>query len=118
MTVAQSDYAQFALVFAKALMNNEFEFAHDLLTEELKTDYSPVLLQQTYQDMISYFLIPPTEISVVCVMEDWQYPPKQTTDIGWAYVSIHSDSECEAVTVIVCKKQNRYAIRHIDWGRP
>lgn len=118
MNSTQSDYAQFALVFAKALINNEFEFAHDLLTEELKIEYSPALLEQTYRDMINYFLIPATEISVVCVMEDWQYPPKQTTDIGWAYVSINSDSECEAVAVIVCKKQDCYAIRHIEWGRP
>jgi hypothetical protein len=39
------------------------------------------------------------------VMQNWQYPPKQASDIAWIYVSIHSDSECEAVTVIACQEQ-------------
>jgi len=76
------------------------------------------LLQQTYRNMVSYFSTPPSEVSVVCVMEDWQYPPKQATDIGWAYVAINSDSESEAVSVIISKTQDRCAIRHIEWGRP
>lgn len=109
---------QLALEFARALVNGEFEQAYALLAESIKTDYSPASLQQTYQDMVSYFLTPPDEVSVAAFMDDWQYPAKQAPDIGWAYVSIHSDSEAEAVTVIVCQEQEHYAIRSIEWYRP
>ena len=107
---------QLALEFAKALVNGEFELAYSLLAESLKAEYSPASLQQTYQNMISYFLTPPDEVRVEAFMDDWQ--SKQTSDIGWAYVSILSDGEAEAVTVIVCQEQEHYAIRSIEWFRP
>jgi hypothetical protein len=61
------------------LTTGEFELAHDLLADVLKIQYSPALLQQTYQNMVGYFLTSPSEISIEYVMQDWQY--------------IHSDSE-------------------------
>jgi hypothetical protein len=58
MTVVATEH------FAKALMIGEFELAYDLLTDALKTQYTPALLQQTYQNMVGYFLTPPSEISM------------------------------------------------------
>ncbi len=110
--------SKLALAFANALVAGAFDLAHDMLADAIKAEYSSSSLQQTYQNMINYFLVPPALTSVEYRMDDWQYPPKQTADIGWAYVSIHSDCEGEGVTVIVCKEQDRYAIRHIEWGRP
>ena len=113
-----SDYTAVALDFAKALMNGEFELAHDFLSESMKAEYSPEWLQETYTNMVSYFLAPANKCNIEVFMDDWAYPLKQASDIGWVYVSINADCDGEAVMVIVCEEQDHYAIRYIEWGRP
>ena len=54
-------------------------------------------------------------------MDDWS--DKQPADVGWAYVSISSETEneavkLEAVSVIVTDEQGKKVIREIMWGRP
>ncbi|CAG1023469.1 hypothetical protein DOJK_02384 [Patescibacteria group bacterium] len=113
-----NDYTAVALDFAKALMNGEFELAHGFLAESIKAEYSPALLQQTYINMVSYFLTPPHQCRIEVFMDDWAYPPKQESDMGWVYVSINADSDGEAVTVIISQEQDHDVIRYIEWGRP
>jgi hypothetical protein len=51
-------------------------------------------------------------------LSDWQYPPRQSSDLGWAYVSIGGESYSEAVTVTVTLEDGEARIRTVEFGRP
>lgn len=118
MNLVKTEYSELAVEFANALVVGKFDDAYQLLADTIKAQWSPALLQETYQEMVSYFIVPPTRVTVEYVMTEWQLPVKQATDIGWAYVSICGDSDGEGIAVIICKEQGRCAIRYIEWGRP
>ena len=113
-----NDYTQLALAFANALIKGEFNKAYGFLSKQLKTEYSPEVLEQTYQNMVSYFLHPPCYCHVEVLMDDWAYPPKEECDLVWLYVSINADADGEAITVIISEEQKHKVIRYIEWGRP
>lgn len=71
---------------------------------------------------IAFETIVPTDwgpmepLEVGQIMENW--PGKQPSDIGWAYVSIGGDVYSEAITVIVTSENGEEKIREIAFGRP
>ena len=113
-----NNYKQLGLAFANALINGEFDQAYSFLAQHLKTEYSPQLLRQRYETMVNYFLMPPSYCQVEVLMDDWAYPSKENADLVWIYVSINSDADGEAVTLIISEEQTHNAIRYIEWGRP
>ena len=94
-----NNYTQLALAFANALMNGEFNKAYGFLSKHLKTEYSPELLEQTYQNMVSYFLKPPRYCHVEVLMDDWAYPSKENSDLVWIYISINANTDGQAITI-------------------
>ena len=102
--------------FATALVEGEYQRAHELLSDSARDKWPPSLLRNSYQGMVGYFEAPPSFVAVEHVMNDW--PDKKPTDIGWAYASIYSEDEGEGVTLVVCAEKERYTIREIEWGRP
>jgi hypothetical protein len=102
--------------FAHHLIAQEFDHAQKLLGQTAQQTWSAEALSTRYSSMISYFRSVPHHAEVVETLTDW--PGKLPEDIGWAYVSIEGDSDCEAVIVIVCMDGDRWGIREVEWGRP
>jgi hypothetical protein len=118
MTPQQTAYEKIAFEFATALTAGDFNAAEQLLSAPAKKQWPAQTLQATYSQMVDYFQTPPTLVEITATLEDWQWPVKQANDIGWAYAAICSDSESEAVTVIVCSENGKLLIRNLEWGRP
>ena len=110
----ETPYGQVALKFSTDLLNRQFEEAHSLLGTPICSDWTPSLLQKTYEEMIEYFEIPPNEVSVDVVDESLA----TKADSAWVYVSIIGEGNAEAVTIIVSNEQGRYLIQELEWGRP
>jgi hypothetical protein len=49
-------------------------------------------------------------------MEDW--PGREPSDVGWAYVSVGGDEYSEAVTVVVTLEEGELRVRTVEFGRP
>jgi hypothetical protein len=49
-------------------------------------------------------------------MDDW--PGREASDIGWAYVSVGGDVYSEAVTVVVTDEAGSLKVRTAEFGRP
>jgi hypothetical protein len=112
-------YALLAVSFAEALVAGEFQHAHGLLDATLQATSSPDVLRQKFEQMIAYADAPATSVELVVTMEDW--PLRQPSDVGWAYVAIEGSGFSEAVTLIVTESSSGLRIlriREIEWGRP
>ena len=111
----ESPYGQVALKFSTELLNGQFEEAYTFLGASIREEWTPSLLQETYEEMVEYFYIPPNEVSVEVV--DTQMLGIKS-DTAWVYVSIFGEGNAEAVTVIVSNEHGRYLIQELEWGRP
>jgi len=105
-----------ALAFARALVGNDFEAAHEMLAASLKAALPVSQLESDYHSMIEYGDEPPDIVAVVTVLDDW--PDKQPDNIGWAYAAIGGAGYSEAVSVVVSQERGRSVVRSIEWGRP
>lgn len=108
-------YEQVALKFTSALLNGNFKEAHSFLGSALCDDWTPDLLEETYINMVEYFHIPPSEISVDVVDTTM---PNIKPDSAWVYVSIIGEGNIEAVTVVIGHEDDKYLIQELEWGRP
>jgi hypothetical protein len=116
LKAAESQQGNVALAFAKALANNTFREAHEMLTEALQKTLSEGGLKQEYLEMIEYGDGEPDFVDVMEVLNDW--PGKQHGDVGWAYAAISGPGFSEAVAVVVSQEHGSMRIRAIEWGRP
>jgi len=105
-----------SLAFARALVANDFEAAHEMLAASLKASLPASQLKSAYHSMIEYGDEPPDIVAVMTVLDDW--PDKQAGDVGWAYAAIGGLGYSEAVSVVVSHESGRSVIRSIEWGRP
>ncbi len=105
-----------ALAFARALVANDFEAAHEKLAASLKAALPLSQLKSEYESMIEYGDDPPDIVAVTTVLDDW--PDKQLGDIGWAYAAIGGSGYSEAVSVVVSRERGHSVVRSIEWGRP
>ncbi len=111
----ETPYGQVALQFATALLNGQFDEAHALLSASIREEWTPAVLQETYESMVEYFEIPPDEV----LTEVDTTMPGLKPDSAWVYVAINAEGNGEAVTVIVGNEYGRYLIQDIvEWGRP
>ena len=109
-------YSEFAVSFATALTDGEFQAAHDMLAPNLQAGTPVAELQGNFEQMVEYGRSPARVDGFVQTMDDW--PAKGDTDLGWAYVSICGDDFAEAVTVVVTLVDGNMAIGSVEWGRP
>jgi hypothetical protein len=107
-------FSDVAAQFASALVERDYELAHSLLAESLKSHLSSQQLQESFEGMIAQKSNLSAE--VVETLTDW--PEKQPNDAGWAYVAINGDEFAEAVTLTLCDEHDTTLIRDIVWGRP
>jgi hypothetical protein len=119
MSIAPNDTPQgkVALQFAQSLVARNFADAQAMLTPELRSLHSAKDLQTQFEGMISNWQgMPVTEVETINVLDEW--PDRQASDTGWAYVSIGGDRFNEAVAVVVTDVSGVGLIRSIEWGRP
>jgi hypothetical protein len=105
-----------ALQFAQALVEGNYDDAHTLLTASLRSTLPPNQLRGRFEDMIDYWDGDPVNYIEVDMIDDW--PMREPSDLGLAYVSIACDTNGEAVTVIISDMNDQVLIRSIEWGRP
>ena len=109
-------YAILAVSFAKALAAGDFETAHSYLGSSIRNEMPQDQLRLIYGELIGYWGGPATHVEVMATMDEW--PARQPLDLGWAYVEIHGQGYCEAVSVVVAQESGMSVIREIEWGRP
>ena len=109
-------YGLLALRFAKALAEERFENAYDMLSSATRIAMSQDDLKDDYRRMIEYGE-GPADLCEVMIVDD-AMPKKTVNDLAWVYVAICGPgfSEAVAVTVIDDAGQNRLRIE--DWCRP
>jgi hypothetical protein len=101
--------------FAQALVNGEYDKAHEMLSADLKAEYPTTRLKQRYEKMASLFQLEPhTDWDWIEVMDNSDLRNEGLDAEGWAYVAIGS----EAVTVTVKPFGADYLITELIWGRP
>lgn len=116
MEPINTEHGKVAFEFANSIVNGDFAAAHELLTEQQKSEWNPNSLKGEYEEMIEYGEGPVTDIEIMNEMTEW--PDKKDKDIGWVYVAMSGDGYVEAVAVVVCSESNQLKIREIEWGRP
>lgn len=116
-TPAEPTYVALARHFGEALVDADYDSAHQMLSHELKQEYSKKELQKNVKDMISYADGTLTSAVVVTPpMDDW--PDKKREDVGWVYVALEGDDFSEAVALTISERHSELVISDIEWGRP
>lgn len=118
---ANTEYGKFGLEFAFALAGGSYDVAHEMLTDELRRSWSPVRIQQTFEQMIQHGVV----TGIAALDGSDKFPDDDARDIGGVYISIsgHVQGEPlltynEAVMVHVRREQHGLRIRKLTWGRP
>lgn len=110
------DYKKFALEFTKALAARDYNKAYAMTSKEYQKRIALNELKVNFETIIlsDWGDIGPIEIGET--MMNWS--GKQTSDLGWVYISIGGDVYSEAITVIVTAEDKRPKIREVEFGRP
>ncbi|MGD1105564.1 MAG: hypothetical protein ABR865_00855 [Terracidiphilus sp.] len=102
-----------AFNFAEALLNGEYDKAHNLLSADLKREYSVSGLKSRFEEMMSIADEFP-DVPAVVVLDNSELRNPSLDGKGWAYVAIWT----EAVTVTVKPFGQELLITELIWGRP
>jgi hypothetical protein len=108
-------YKEVATEFAAALVAKDFARAYALTSSAFRSTMTQAAMQAQYEAMVA----PLGRVSAAQLMNTMeQWPAKQPTDVGWAYVAINGDGGGEGVTVVVTREADALRIRDVEWGRP
>ena len=102
--------------FARALVQREFDAAASMLSAALRVPMAGGLLQDEFDNMISY--AEGSAINVELMVYESEWPTMQPGDVAWAYVAVWGDGFSEAVSVVLANEHAQNVIRSIEWGRP
>lgn len=110
------DYKRVALAFTKALAARGYDAAYALTSRNYRESTSVKTMQAAFESIvpIDWGTVGPIEVGQS--MEVW--PGRESSDVGWAYVSIGGDVYSEAVTVVVTLEQGELRVRTVEFGRP
>jgi len=112
-------HAEVALAFTTALVDADFERAHQLLAPALRARLSAKALRKELRVMTSgYSDSKPQRAELDTEFSRQTWPGKEKADVGQSYVSIEGDDFIEAVSVIVATIDGELLIRAVEWGRP
>ncbi len=111
MNPSETEHGKFALLFATAMVNDDFEKAKSMISCD-----DDLSLKEEFNEMIKYGGGPVTHVEVINEMIEW--PTKKEIDIGWAYVALQGEFFSEAVAVVVSKINSALKITEVEWGRP
>jgi hypothetical protein len=110
------DHGQVALEFARALAAREYPKAYAMMSHGYRQGRTVDELRAGFEAIVprDWGAIGPIEVGQT--MTNW--PEKQPSDVGWAYVSIGGEAYSEAVIVIVMSENGEAKIREVEFGRP
>jgi hypothetical protein len=110
------DHGQVALEFARSLAAREYPKAYAMMSHGYRQDHTVDELRAGFEAIVprDWGAIGPIEVGQT--MTSW--PGKQSSDAGWAYVSIGGEAYSEAVIVIVTLENGEARIREVEFGRP
>jgi hypothetical protein len=112
-------YAEVAVAFASALVDEDFARAEALLAPELRRHLTPEALRENLYAMFrGYAEGDPRTVHFDEEFQLQEWPNKLPDDVGWVYVGIEGDDFVEAVSVVVAEVNGELFIRKVDWGRP
>jgi hypothetical protein len=110
------DYKRVALAFVEALATRDYDVAYALTSRDYRDSTSLKALQAAFETIVpvDWKAVGPIEVGET--MEDW--PGKEPSDVGWAYVSVGGDVYSEAIVVIVTLEEGELRVRTVEFGRP
>lgn len=112
------DYKRVALAFTEALAARDYSAAYALTSRTYRDRTSVKALQDAFEAIVppDWGTVGPIDIGLA--MEDW--PGREPSDVGWAYVSIGGDVYSEAVTVVAAREEEEkeLKVRTVEFGRP
>jgi len=110
------DYKRVGLAFAKALATRDYDGAYALTSSAYRDSTSVTALQAAFESIVpvDWQTIGPIEVGET--MDDW--PGREPSDVGWAYLSVGGDVYSEAVTVVVTLENGELKVRTVEFGRP
>jgi hypothetical protein len=109
-------FSEKLLAFANFLTKGNFKAAHKMLSAAEKEMYSSGDLKESFQEMFEGEEGLSLVVELINTMTDW--PDRQDSDLGWAYVSISDDNYSEGISAVITREGNATKIRDIEWGRP
>ena len=115
-SINTSNYRKTALEFAKSLAAREYPKAYAMTSQRYQQNNTVDQLRIGFETIVPIDWGTTDPIEVGQTMTNW--PGKQPSDIGWAYVSIGGDVYSEAVTVVVTSEYGEAKIREVEFGRP
>ena len=110
------DHRPVGLAFAKALADRDYHAAYALTSRNYRDKMSLKDLQAAFESIVpvDWGTVGPVEVGQT--MEDW--PGREPSDVGWAYVSVGGDLYSEAITVVVTLEEGEMRVRAVEFGRP
>ena len=116
MSGSTLDYKEVALAFTKALADRDYGAAYALTSTEYQKSTSLEDMQAALETIvpIDWTHVGPVEVGET--MENW--PGKQPSDVGWAYVSVGGDEYSEAIALVVALEGDVLSVRTVEFGRP
>jgi hypothetical protein len=116
MVTPPADYVGFALSFGKALLSREYSRAFAMTSTEYQRGITLEQMGEAFEAIVPPDWGTAGPVEVGQTMDDW--PGKQASDAGWAYVSIGGDVYSESVIVIVAHEDDAMKVRDVEFGRP
>lgn len=110
------DYRRIALEFARSLAARDYSKAYAMTSQEYREKNTLTQLRSGFETIVPTDWGTADPIEVSKTMTNW--PARQPSDLGWAYVSIGGDVYSEAITVVVASENGKARIREVEFGRP
>ena len=87
-----------------------------MTSQDYKKRISLEQMREQLETIIPLDWGPVEPIEVGETMNNWH--GKESSDLGWIYVSLGGDVYSEAVTVIITREEGDLKIREVEFGRP
>jgi hypothetical protein len=104
------------LDFARALTKRDYASAYAMTSSDYQGRVPLDGMRAAFDAIVPDDFGDVTSVQIVQTMDDW--PGKQPSDAGWAYVSIGGDVYSEALTVVVTLEDGSLKVRDVEFGRP
>ena len=114
--VKSSDIKGIALQFTEALTDRDYSKAYAMVSSEYRNRMSLDKMKLDFESIVPSDWGPIGSIEIGTTLENW--PDKQPSDLGWAYVSIGGDVYSEGVTVVITLEDGEAKICAVEFGRP
>ena len=110
------EYASVALAFTKALAARDYPGAYGMTSKQFQSGMSMEAMRAAFETIVptDWKTVGPIDVGIT--MENW--PDRQPSDLGWAYVSVGGDAYSEAVIVVVTREGRDLRVRSVEFGRP